>query len=250
MGPLMGWRVVVCRPVDQAGPLVDLLEAQGAQVVSAPVIRIVDPPDGGKALRAALGNLRAGDWLVVTSPNGAKRASRALGASLPQGVKVAAVGPATAQTAQQAGLPVDLIPKRSIAEGLLESFPAPPKPPGKTRVVLARAQVARAVLPEGLRAAGWEVLDVPAYQTVPASLTGRQRTEVAEADAVVFTSSSTVERLLAQTTDIPAVVASIGPATSATAVALGLTVTVEATDHTIPGVVEALCHHAASSKDG
>ncbi len=257
--PLSSLRVVVCRPAEQAGPLVRGLEAAGAEVVSAPVIRIVDPADAGTALRAAMSSLATGDWLVVTSPNGAVRASAQLPNGLPAGVQVAAIGPGTALRAAEAGLRVDLVPQRSIAEGLLEEFPAPPTGTawhgGDTvqhragRVVLARAAAARAALPEGLRAAGWEVSDVPAYRTVGAVLTAEQRYQVSQADAVVFTSSSTVTRLVEQVgpESIPAVVASIGPVTTATAARHGLVVTVEAAEHTIDGVIAALCRHAASS---
>ena len=273
--PLDGLRVVVCRPLEQAADLAERLEAAGAEPVSAPVIAVVDPPDGGAALRSALAGLRAGDWLVVTSPNGAARVGKALaegvgggwsepvgelqvggGKSLPTkgktpaggGVRVAAIGPGTARAAAEAGLPVDLVPERSVAEGLVEAFGTPSAGGGSGRVVLARAEVARAALPDGLRAAGWEVEDVAVYRTVPRELTAEQRSRVAAADGVVFTSSSTVDRLVdAVGTDaVPPLVVSIGPATSATAASYDLAVTVEASEHTIKGAVAALIAHAAT----
>ena len=293
--PLAGLRMVVCRPLEQAAELAERLEAAGAEPVSAPVIAVADPPDGGAALRSALAGLRAGDWLVVTSPNGAARVSEALadvGETLPggvgeappggvgeappdgvggtlfddpsgpvagdvgevppggvaDGVRVAAIGPGTARAAAEAGLPVDLVPERSVAEGLVEAFGAPSADGGSGRVVLARAEVARPALPDGLRAAGWEVDDVAAYRTVTQELTAEQRRQVAAADGVVFTSSSTVDRLVdAVGTDaVPPLVVSIGPATSATAAFYDLTVTVEASDHTIEGAVEALIAHAST----
>lgn len=279
---LAGLRVVVCRPLEQAAELAERLEAAGAEPVSAPVIAVVDPPDGGTALRSALAGLRAGDWLVVTSPNGATRVSEALaegvsggrlepvgepqagggpsaaprrgrclppeGGSLAGGVRVAAIGPGTARAAAEAGLPVDLVPERSVAEGLVEAFGVPSAGGGSGRVVLARAEVARAALPDGLRAAGWEVEDVAAYRTVPQELTAEQRNRVAAADGVVFTSSSTVDRLVdAVGTDaVPPLVVSIGPATSATAASYDLAVTVEAAEHTIKGAVAALIAHAST----
>lgn len=273
--PLDGLRVVVCRPLEQAADLAERLEAAGAEPVSAPVIAVTDPPDGGSALRSALAGLRAGDWLVVTSPNGAARVGEALaegvgggwpepvgepqaggGKSLPTkgkppaggGVRVAAIGPGTARAAAEAGLPVDLVPERSVAEGLVEAFGTPSAGGGSGRVVLARAEVARAALPDGLRAAGWEVEDVAAYRTVTRELTTEQRRRVAAADGVVFTSSSTVDRLVdAVGTDaVPPLVVSIGPATSATAASYDLAVTVEAAEHTIEGAVAALIAHAAT----
>ena len=243
--PLAGLRIVVCRPREQAKPLADGLTAAGAEVVSAPVIAITDPADGGDALRDALGRLQRGDWLMVTSPNGAAKAA-AVG-KLPDGVNVAAIGPGTAERAIAAGLTVRLVPDRSIAEGLLQAFPTPDADRGRL-VVLARAAVARSVLPEGLRAAGWEVLDVAAYRNVAAPLSDELRRAVAASDGVVFTSSSTVNRLVAEVgaDAVPPLVASIGPATSATAAGHGLEVTVEATEHTIDGVVAALVRHARS----
>lgn len=296
---LAGLRVLICRPFDQAKQLAQELEAVGAEAVRVPVIAIADPEDGGVALREAMGSLAEGDWLVLTSRNGAVRAAVAAPRlPLPEGVRVAAIGPGTAQQATAAGLTVDLIPKRSVAEGLLDEFPSyPPVPasggvgdggarrarpyptdsagsgliagsPGldeggvsivsgvmlgdaavsvRSKVVLARAVVARAVLPEGLRALGWEVVDVPAYQTLGVLLTAEQHLEVADTDAVVFTSSSTVKHLLAQidAAAIPKLVVSIGPATTATILKHGVQVTVQATEHTVQGVVEALCSHVS-----
>ena len=286
--PLAGLRIVVCRPLEQAAELAERLEAAGAEPVSAPVIAVADPPDGGAALRSALVGLRTGDWLVVTSPNGAARVGEALasgvgrappdgvgetlpgevggtlfddpggpvaggvGEALPggvaDGVRVAAIGPGTARAAAAAGLPVDLVPERSMAEGLVDAFGAPSADGGSGRVVLARAEVARPALPDGLRAAGWEVDDVAAYRTVTQELTAEQRRQVAAADGVVFTSSSTVDRLVdAVGTDaVPPLVVSIGPATSATAASYDLAVTVEASNHTIEGAVEALIAHAST----
>ena len=182
---------------------------------------------------------------MVTSPNGAARAAAA--GSLAEGVNVAAVGPGTADRAIAAGLTVRMVPDRSIAEGLLGAFP-PPDPDRGSLVVLARAAVARSVLPDGLRAAGWEVLDVAAYRNVAAPLSDAQRQAVAASDGVVFTSSSTVKRLVAEVGPgaVPPLVASIGPATSATAAEHGLDVTVEAAEHTIDGVMAALVGHARS----
>ena len=189
---------------------------------------------------------------MVTSPNGAERAA-AVG-PLPDGVNVAAIGPGTAARAAAVGLTVRLVPDRSIAEGLVKAFPSPDPERGSTLVVMARAAVARAVLPDSLRAAGWEVLDVAAYRNVAARLTDDQRRAVAASDGVVFTSSSTVKRLVAEVgaDAVPPLVASIGPATSATAAEHGLEITVEAAEHTIDGVVAALVRHAQpwSAPDG
>lgn len=243
---MTGLRIVVCRPVEQARSLVEGLEALGGRVVQAPVIAICDPDDGGSALQIAMARLDRGDWLVVTSPNGAERA--AAHAPLAAGVMVAAVGPGTAKRAEQLGIKVDLVPAESIAEGLAEEFPAPDSRRGGL-VVLARAAVARALLPDHLRSLGWEVLDVAAYRNLAVSLAAEQRRAVAACDAVAFTSSSTVSRLVAEAglAAVPPLVASIGPATSATAAELGLAVTVEAVEHTVAGLVTALAAHVRES---
>jgi len=239
-GPLSGLRVVVTRPPRQNAALVDALEAAGATAVSVPVIDIVDPVDEGEALAAAVGSLVSGDWLVLTSPNGAARIDSNLVAI---GVRVACIGPGTKAHAEAAGLSVDLVPERSIAEGLIEVFPAPPE--GGGRVVLARAETARSVLPEELSATGWVVEDVAAYRTVGVAVDDAGREACRSADAVAFTSGSTVNHLVAEVgvVGLPPVIAAIGPATSEVARDLGVMVTVEAGVHTIPGLVAVLVDH-------
>jgi uroporphyrinogen-III synthase len=134
----------------------------------------------------------------------------------------------------------DVVPPQFVAESLLDVFPAPPD--GGGRVLVARAAVARDVVPDGLRAAGWTVEVVDAYQTVPAPLSRAQADAVAAADAVTFASSSSVTNLVAAVgaDAVPPVVVTIGPITSATARDLGLTVTAEASPHTIDALVDAV----------
>ncbi len=206
--------------------------------MAVPVIDIAEPSDSGAALRDALARLGAGDWLVLTSPNGA--AAVATLGPIAEEVKVAVIGPGTARQAATLGITPSLVAEHSIAEGLLDVFPKPARPGGT--VVLARAATARAVLPDGLRRAGWNVIDVAAYRTVGVSLTREQRRAAAAANGVVFTSSSTVRRLAEEigVESVPPLVVSIGPATSATARALGLEISIEATKHTIDGLIAAI----------
>jgi uroporphyrinogen III methyltransferase/synthase len=248
--PLFGRRVVVTRARAQSSDLVERLAALGAATVEAPAIEITDPADGGKALDAAVAHLGDYDWLVLTSPNGARRLldaldragldTRALG-----GVRLAAIGPGTAAALAGAHLRPDLVPERFVAESLLAAFPAPPA--GGGRVLLARAAVARDVLPVGLADRGWEVDVVDAYRTEARPLDDRTAAAVAQAEVVTFTSSSTVTNFLAALGDRhrPSVVAAIGPVTAATAREHGLQVAVEADVHTIAGLVDALCAWAA-----
>jgi len=243
--PLLGRRVVVTRTRRQASALSAGLRLLGAEPIEVPVIEVADPADGGALLLEVAGRLSTYDWVVVTSPNGAERLLRAvadlgLDARAFGTAKVAAIGPGTARVLTEGGIVADLVPERYVAESLLEALTA--VRPSGGRVLIARAEVARDVLPEGLRAAGWAVDVVDAYRTVPATVTDAQRAAVAGADVVTFTSSSTVERLLeALGPDaVPPTVACIGPVTAATARQRGLTVDVEAAEHTIDGLLAAL----------
>ena len=266
-------KVLICRPEHQCHTLAKQLETLGADVLCAPVVTTVPPIDGGAALRQAVNELAWGDWLVLTSSNGVNCVASVMTSPLPEGVRVATIGKGTAMSALEAGLPVHLTPKRSIAEGLLEEFPAAPQqlPNANTshtarsnaarnvnhmhhitphterypRVVLARAAVARSVLPVGLREAGWDVLDIPAYRTVPVHLTSDQKQAACKVDITIFTSSSTVNRLVAEigARSVSGVVASIGPATTATANKHGLQVDVQADEHNLEGVISALCDY-------
>src|SRR5690606_12157904 len=199
--PLFGRRVAVTRPRGQARELVDRLRELGAAAIEVPAIEIGDPADGGAALAGAVERLAAGDyaWVVLTSPNGARRllaAVRAAGrdARALGGTRIAAIGPGTADALAEGNLVADLVPPRYVAESLVDAFPAPSPgaPPGGRRVLLAPAAVARDVLPEGLAAKGWEVDVVEAYRTRPARLDERRARALAEAEVVTFTSSSTV----------------------------------------------------------
>lgn len=236
--PLSGLRVLVPRPEDQAASLINGLRQLGAEPAHVPVIAITEPADGGLALRTGLRVLRAGDWVVVTSANGADRvAEAAADTPLADGVRLAVVGPATRERAEAHGLTVDLVPDEAIAEGLVAAFP--PRPSGGGRVLLARAEVARPALPVQLRMMGWNVDEVVAYRTVPVTLGPEEVQRCRDADAVVFTSASTVASLVAAVgvDKVPPVVVTIGPATSTQAQELGLTVTAEASDHTVDGLL-------------
>ena len=219
----------------QASQLARSLRELGAEPVEVPVIEIAAPADGGAALAdaaARLGTVRLGGRHLAQrgrAPPG-RRARRPRLRS----AKVAAIGPGTAAALAAGNIRADLVPDRFVAEALLDALPA-----GPGRVLLARAEVARDVLPDGLRARGWEVDVVDAYRTVAAPISDAQRAAIAGADVVTFTSSSTVERFLDAVgpDHVPPVVACIGPITAATAREHGLTVDVEATVHTVDGLV-------------
>jgi uroporphyrinogen III methyltransferase / synthase len=245
--PLFGRKVVVTRSRAQAQALSRQLIDLGAEVVEIPTIAIAEPSDGGAALHAAARRIRDFDWLVVTSPNGARRTMeafvdvRALG-----GVKVAAIGPATAQALAESKLVADLVPAEYVAESLLAALGTPTGAGG--RVLIARAAVARDVLPDGLAAAGWQVEVVEAYRTVRPDPREHHRRELADADIITFTSSSTVVNFVEAfgVEAVPATVGCIGPITATTAREVGLDVAFEASVHTVDGLVDALLQFLAS----
>lgn len=227
-------RVVVTRASQQATELSRELSTSGFEVVEVPVITIVEPDDGGAALRAALGGIDHYDWLVVTSVNTVERISPFI-VDVPG--KIAAIGPATAGALSVLGLTVDLVPPQYVAESLVAEFPA-----GEGKVLLPRAEVARDVLPDGLRQKGWMVDVVVAYKTVAAQVGPDALQRLDDADVITFTASSTVENFVDRfgVDRVPGKVACIGPVTAKTAEQLGVKVDVVAAEHTIPGLVRAL----------
>jgi uroporphyrinogen-III synthase len=252
--PLRGRRVVITRARSQRSALADRLAGLGATVVELPVIEIEDPPDGGSALSAAADRLVAGSyrWVAFTSSNAVSRLLAALGNRVvPTGVSWAAVGTGTARTLTDGGFPPELVPEVSVSDALAEAFPEsgrddrqsrPGAAVGPDAVLFPRAEQVRGALAEGLRAKGWQVDEVVAYRTVAGRPDPDQMTAAGRADAIAFTSSSTVERAvdLLGPGGVPAVVVSIGPVTTGTAREAGLHVAAEASPHTIGGLVEAV----------
>lgn len=230
--PLFGRRVVITRAREQASELRSRLEVLGAEVVEVPTITI-KPAEVDLAAR-----LQGADWVVLTSTNAVAQLcsqlhdARSLGTT-----KVAAVGPGTAEALRVFGVRADLVPERTVAEGLVEVFP-----PGSGRVLLPQAAAARPVVAEGLAAKGWTVDAVTAYSAVGVAVTEAQRAEARGADAIAFTASSTVTNYLAAAGpgDVPPVVVCIGPVTAEAAVGNGLDVTAVAEPHTLEGLVDAL----------
>lgn len=232
--PLHGRRVVVTRAAEQGGPLAELLRARGAEVIEVPLIRIEPAADGGRALAEALAELDRYDWVLVTSPNGARAVRDALRARPPGRPLVGAVGWATAEALER---PVDLVPPRQLAEGLLEAVPPPPD---GGRILLAQADGARDVLAEGLREAGWQVDAVVAYRTVAHEPPEDLVRQAMEADALLLASGSAARSWVRAAGQVAPAVITIGPITSGVARDLGLKVAAEATDHSLAGLIEVL----------
>lgn len=248
--PLAGRRVLVTRAPHQAGRLSEGLRARGVEPVEVPVLEIVGP-ESYEPLDDALRHLDRYDWIVMTSANTvrmlAERAA-ALGVAVaqPVGLKVAAVGSATAEAARLLGYDVTLTPESYIAESLVESLRG--KVEGK-RVLVARAAVARDVIPGALRAAGAEVDVVEAYRNGTPEGAAEQLRRAVEAglDAATFTSSSSVTHLAeaarAAGMDWPLAgiaAISIGPITSGTLREAGWEPAAEAESYDIPGLIAAV----------
>ncbi len=257
--PLLGQRIVVTRTRKKAGQLAETLRALGADAIELPVIRI-EPPTDQRALEEAVTDAHTYDWLVFTSSNGVDAFfekfyakfddARSLG-----GVRIAAIGPATAERVRHYRFAVDLLPKSFVAEEVAREFAAQGGVE-HLKLLLPRAEAARDVLPEELEAMGGIVDCVTAYRTVAAPPPPPHVLRQLEdgADWVTFTSSSTVENFLALGLPWPegARAASIGPVTSATLRKHNIEPAIEALRHDIPGLVEALlsaCNTASCSSD-
>ncbi|HEX4467989.1 MAG TPA: uroporphyrinogen-III C-methyltransferase [Gemmatimonadaceae bacterium] len=254
--PLFGWRILVTRAQMPSSTLAELLAGAGADVVEVPATRI-EPLDPGK-LRAAISHLDAYDWLAFTSRNGVERFWKVLfdcglDARSLAGLRVVAVGPATADELLAHGIAVDVTPERFVAEGVLEAL-AQRRDIHGARVLYVAAEGARDVLPNGLTELGARVDVVPIYRSTPdpASEEAMQRFAAAgdERSLAAFTSASAVRAFVdAAGADAGRVgVASIGPATSAAAREAGLDVCVEASPSTIPSLVDAIIGHGTSGR--
>jgi len=257
---LLGVRVLVGRARHQASALSSGLRDLGAEVLEIPFIEI-RKPRSYKAFDEALKNLTEYEWLILTSVNGVdalweRLRKLHLGGKPMRHLKIAAIGPATRQAIEQHGVKVNVVPKEYVAESVVASLRRKVK--GK-RVLLARAKVARDVIPRELRKLGARVDVVEAYETgIPA--TSRQRLRAAlssrhgRPDWITFTSSSTVRNFVELlggkrgrgrrrhlgNEDNRVRLASIGPVTSSTLRELGLPVDTEAAEYTIPGLIKAI----------
>jgi uroporphyrinogen III methyltransferase/synthase len=252
--PLLGRRIAVTRAREQAGGLVRALEALGAEVVAAPTIRIAPLADLAP-LHAALTRVPPYDWIVFTSQNTVqvvcdRLADWGLASRDVARAAVAAIGPATAEALVGRGIAPDLVPARFVAEAVVEALAAQGDVRGK-RILIPQAREARDALPAGLRALGAVVDVTPVYETVRESADGDGlAAEIlgGAIDAVTFTSASTVEGFVALVGPGAArsgrfAAAVIGPVTAGTARELGIRVSIEALDYTVPGLVEAIVRH-------
>jgi uroporphyrinogen-III synthase len=239
----------VTRPRAQSRALCDRLRHLGARPVAVPAIAIV-PPEPGGPLDAALRNLRRYDWVVLTSANGVRAClsrAQALRVDLrdQNGLRWAAVGPATASALRAAGIIVNMVPRRFLTDAIAREL----RDVSSRSILLPRTPAAPRALARVLRARGAKVDEVAAYRTVlaPRPLPPRVRRMIASQaiDTVLFTSASTVRGLLRLLGDRPAplrnmTVACIGPVCAAAVVRAGLRPRIVANPHTTDGLIQAL----------
>ncbi len=246
--PLHGKKVVVTRTRSQASELSSKLTDLGADVIEIPTIKI-EHPDDKQEFVEGVGQVHTYDWLVFSSPNGVERFfevffnvyddARSIG-----GVRIAAVGPSTAKKIIEYRLAVDLIPETYVAEGLVKVFADNENIENQT-VLWVRGAEARDTIQRGLSGLGAIVDECIAYKTVPEfdDLNGaKERFEKEGADAITFVSSSAAKHFFALNMPYPddCKVASIGPVTSATLEEIGKPADIQAKEHNIDGLVEAV----------
>ncbi len=249
--PLSGKRILVTRARKQASALSFRLAALGAEIIELPAIEITQTSEHKQALETAVTSITKYDWLVLTSVNGANLffdRLQALG-TRPEslhGLNITAIGPETARAISAYGFAVSVTASTYTAEGLLDSLQ--PMNLQGARVMLARAEGSRPVLPDGLSQMGATVDEFCTYAAAGPSETPEraiQRLRSGEVDIATFASSSTVKNLVTILEgDVKPLrntcIACIGPVTASTARELGLDVTIVAREHTIPGLIDAI----------
>lgn len=251
--PLFGKRIVVTRTRHQSSELAEQLTDLGADVLLAPTIQI-NPPADWTPVDDAINNIKNYDWLILTSANGVaglreRLQALNLDARHLAGVKIAVVGDQTANALNDIGLQHDLMPNEFVGESLAAALIENHDMSGK-KILMLRADIARPMLKEKLTEAGATVNDVAIYETTIADRLPEnviQAVEQQDIDWVTFTSSSTVRHFATllgntknklQSDNIR--IASIGPVTSNTARELDIPVTVEAKEHNIQGLIQAI----------
>ena len=248
--PLFGKGVVITRPEKQSGELTRLLSSRGARVINFPVIQIV-PPEEWSVLDRAIEKLGSYRWIIFTSANGVAfffRRLKELGkdSGALKGIKIAAIGPATARAVEALEICVDLVPEEFVSEGVVKAFSELDLQ--GCSVLLPRAQEARDVIPEGLAGMGATVDVATVYRTIG---TDRDPSELIKLfkegaiSALIFTSASTVVnflKIMGTDLQLPSQVkvATIGPVTTAAAIKAGLPVHIRQRRSSIPELVDAL----------
>lgn len=271
--PLFGKRVLVTRPLGQAGEFVDRLESMGAEVVEAAMLRIEPPEDDGP-LAEACANAGTFNWIVFSSANAVDAyIGRLLGGDVDArvlgGVKLCCVGPATSDRLAHYGLKADLVPAENRAEALVTALSTLSTGAGGVagvRVLVPHADIGREVIADELRRQGADVTEVVAYQTVATDAEREGDPDIyrmlleRKLDVVTFTSPSAVRNLVRVLGAEPAadllrttIVAAIGPVTAEAAAQCGIETHVMPEKYTVPALVGAIVKYVearAASESG
>lgn len=232
--------MLVTRPRHQAEVFSDQLRQAGAIPIEFPVIEIV--PSTSAELDIALNQIETYDWLVFTSVNAVTVVAERLGNA--GSVQIAAIGDATAAALVEHGFNVDVVPDEFVAEVVLPALIE--RGVSGKRFLLPRAEIARNILPDGLRDAGAIVDVIVAYSMRLPETVDRNVIDAilgGEIDIATVTSPSTVRNLLTLIGgNLPSgiTLACIGPITAQAAREAGLRVDVVAGEYSIPGLVGAL----------
>ena len=241
---LFGKKILVTRTRSQASKLTEQLENLGAEVLEFPTIKISPPSDNFESLDAAIKNLKIFDWVIFTSANGVEKfferlKTFKLDARIFSNAKIAVIGSATAEKLADFGIIADLVPKEFRAESLIDALK---NSVADKKILIARAEVAREILPQELEKFGANVTVAKVYKTTPEN---ENPAEIFQnkIDLVTFTSSSTVENFVAAVGAENLKnfkTAAIGPITAETLKKFGVTADIVAEKFTIAGLVNAI----------
>lgn len=257
--PLFGRRLLITRSREQAEPLQMLLEAEGAEVQSLPLLEIA-PPEDAAVVDASIGRLHEFAWVVFTSPNSVTylfdrmrhmgRDGRAFGTA-----RVAAVGQSTAHHLRQRGIEPDLVPETQSAAGLATAFAGVEL--AHQEILIPASSIGRTELDDSLAARGATVRRVTAYENRgPAAGSIDPPVALAEGafDCIVFASPSSAHNFFTAFGDKRARqylqnldVAVIGPTTARAVEDFGLQVAVQPDTSSIDALVQALSDHYGRS---
>mgnify|MGYP006276360727 FL=1 len=256
--PLRGRTILITRSEQQSKSFASRLTELGACVIECPTI-IIRPPDDSTPLDAALRNLDAIQWLILTSANGVhavmKRLQQIQGSSpLPHHIKICTVGPKTAEALEPYGIKTTLMPQTYTGEGVVDCI-TPHLNKGDT-VLFPKAAAARDIIPSSLRRLGVTVLDPVAYQSVPPDQlpeAAKTHLQSGTLDCAIFTAPSTVKNLCnllgskdaLQQALLHTQIFSIGPITTAACSELGLTPVHEPPDATTESLISLLINRMA-----
>ena len=240
---LFGKKIVVTRTREQASKLSTQLEKLGAEVIEFPTIKITAPSDNFKSLDAAISNIKNFEWIIFTSANGVEKfferlKNFKLDARALSNSKIAVIGSATAEKLSSYGITADLIPAEFCAESLVDALK---NSIANKNILIARAEIARDILPVELENFGANVTIAPAYKTVPYG--NAPKINFDEVDLITFTSSSTVENFVkAVGIEILQKIktAAIGTVTAQTLKKFGVDADIIAKEFTIAGLVDAI----------